>query len=240
QLRLRQVARQFNIRLEERVRERTRIARDLHDTLLQSFQGVLLRFHTVTYVLPEGADEAREQLESVIEAAREAIAEGRDAVQGLRALQVINDLGRAISTFGEELADEQAGPDKPGFRVHVEGTPRDIAAFPRDETYRIAIEAVRNAFRHAHAKRIEVEIRYGQRQLRLRIRDDGTGIDSKVLAGHGHERHYGLPGMHERAESIGGKLALWSQIDSGTEVELTVPASIAYAKSAVAQNLMKQ
>ena len=124
--------------------------------------------------------------------------------------------------------------------MHVEGTPRDIAAFPRDETYRIAIEAVRNAFRHAHAKRIEVEIRYGQRRFRLRIRDDGKGMDSKILSRHRNEGHYGLTGMHERADSIGGKLVVWSQLDAGTEIELTVPASIAYAKSTVAQNPMKQ
>ena len=238
QLRLWQVARQFNISLEERVRERTRIARDLHDTLLQSFQGVLLRFHTVTYLLPDRPDEARNTLESVIEQARQAITEGRDAVQGLRSLPVINDLARAISTLGEELAADQAGPNRPDFQVQVEGTPRDLAPFPRDETYRIAIEAVRNAFRHAHASRIEVEIRYGQRQLRLRVRDNGKGIDPKLLSGQGKGGHYGLAGMHERAKAVGGKLAVWSKLDSGTEAELTVPASIAYAKSPVARRAM--
>jgi len=233
-LRQRQMARQFNIRLEERVRERTRIARDLHDTMLQSFQGVLLRFHTVTYLLPDRPDEARNTLESVIEQAREAITEGRDAVQGLRSLPAINDLARAIRTLGEEIAAHQAVENRPDFSVNVEGAPRELAAFPRDETYRIAIEAVRNAFRHGNAKRIEVEIHYGQRQLRLRVRDNGKGIDPKLLSGHGMDGHYGLTGMHERAKSVGGNLAVWSERDSGTEAELTIPASIAYAKSPAA------
>ena len=237
-LRQRQVARQFNIRLEERVRERTRIARELHDTLLQSFQGVLLRFHTVTYQLPDGADEARNTLESVIEQARQAITEGRDAVQGLRSLPVINDLAAAISTLGEELAADQGVENRPDFSVHVEGTPRALAPFPRDETYRIAIEAVRNAFRHGNAKRIEVEIHYGQRQLRLRVRDNGKGIDPKVLSGQARQGHYGLTGMQERAKSMGGTLAVWSEIDSGTEAELNIPASTAYAKSSAANRSM--
>jgi signal transduction histidine kinase len=191
---------------------------------------VLLRFHTVTYLLPD-RPEARTSLENIIEQAREAIIEGRDAVQGLRSLPVINDVGRAISTLGEELAAEQAVENRPTFSVHVEGTPRELAPFPRDETYRIAIEAVRNAFRHAHATRIEVEIHYGQRQLRLRIRDNGKGMDPNFLGGRGREGHYGLTGMHERAKAVQGKLAVWSKLDSGTEAELTIPASIAYAKS---------
>ena len=120
----------------------------------------------------------------------------------------------------------------------MEGTQRDLAPSLRDETYRIAIEAVRNAFRHAHASRIEVEIRYGQRQLRLRVRDNGKGIDPKLLRGHGKEGHYGLAGMRERAKAVGGKLAVWSELDSGTEAELSVPASIAYAKSPVARRAM--
>jgi len=240
QLRLRYVARHFEVRMEERVRERTRIARDLHDTLLQSFQGVLLRFHTITYLLPDRPEEARNTLENVIEQAREAITEGRDAVQGLRSLPVINDIARAISTLGEELAAEQAIENRPDFSVHVQGTPRDLAPFPRDETYRIAIEAARNAFRHAHATQIEVEIHYDQRKLRLRGRDNGKGIDPKVLRGHGKDGHYGLTGMHERAKSMGGKLAVWSEIDSGTEAELTIPASIAYAKLPATSQPMNQ
>jgi signal transduction histidine kinase len=223
--------RMLELRMEERVNERTRIARDLHDTLLQSFQGLLMKFHGVTYLLPDRS-EAQKTLESVIEQARQAITEGRDLVQGLRASTVItNDLARAISMVGEELAAGQTGQNRPEFRVRVEGTSRDLAPLVRDEVHRIASEAVRNAFRHAQAGRIEVEIRYAQRQLRLRVQDNGKGIDQKVLSRGGSEGHYGLPGMNERARLVRGTLALRSELDSGTEVELTIPGSIAYAKS---------
>jgi signal transduction histidine kinase len=239
QLRMRQVARQFNMRLEERVGERTRIARELHDTLLQSFQGVLMKFYAVTNLIPSRPAEAQKTLETVIEQARRAVTEGRDAVLGLRSSAVgTNDLALAIGAFGEELAADQTGQTCPEFRVQVEGTPRDLAPLVRDEAHRIACEALRNAFRHAQAGRIEVEIGYDQRQLRLLVRDNGKGIDPNVLSGGGRTGHYGLPGMHERAKLVGGKLALCSKLDSGTEVELTIPASVAYIKSPVARRSM--
>jgi signal transduction histidine kinase len=103
----------------------------------------------------------------------------------------------------------------------------------RDEVYRIACEALRNAFKHATARRIEVELRYDHRQFRLRVRDNGKGIDSNVLTAAGRPGHYGMPGMKERAILLGGKLAIWSELNSGTEVELTIPATVAYAKSDV-------
>jgi signal transduction histidine kinase len=98
----------------------------------------------------------------------------------------------------------------------------------RDEVYRIVGEALRNAFKHAQAKQIEVEILYDDRQVRVRVRDDGKGIDPNLLNEDGRAGHYGLRGMRERAKLIGGNLAVWSQLDSGTEVELRVPASRAY------------
>lgn len=232
QLRLRQVARYFDIRMEERVNERTRIARDFHDTLLQSFQGVLMKFYAVTYLLPDRPAEARQTLENVVEQARQAITEGRDVVQGLRSSTVVgNELAQAISTLGKELSAGQTGQNTPHFRVIVEGRSRDLVPLVRDEIYRIAIEALRNAFRHAQAERIEVEIWYHKRQFRLQVWDNGKGIDRQVLAQGGRDGHYGLAGMHERAELVDGKLAVRSRLDSGTEVELIIPASVAYAKS---------
>ncbi len=235
-LRLRQTARQLNMRMEERVNERIRIARDLHDTLLQSFQGVLLKFHAATFQLPDRPQEARNTLEGAIEQARQAIAEGRDAVQGLRSSTLVsNDLARAIGLVGEELVSGLGGQNSPGFRIEMEGTPRDLAPLVRDEVYRIACEALRNAFKHAQAARIEVDIRYDHRWFRLRIRDDGVGLDAKVVGASGRPGHYGLPGMKERATLLGGTLALWSELNSGTEVELTIPGAVAYAKSSGAQ-----
>ena len=226
--RVRQLAQEFNMRLEERVGERTRIARDLHDTLLQSFHGLLLRFQTVSNLLPRGRSPSKHSM-SAIDQAAQAITEGRDAVQGLRSSTIVtNDLALAITTLGEELARSESNPNAAEFHVEVEGTPRDLHPILRDEVYRIAGEALRNAFRHAQAQRIEVEIRYDERQLRLRVRDDGKGIDPKVLNEDGRAGHYGLQGMRERAKLMGGKLTVWSELDSGTEVELSIPASRAY------------
>ncbi len=110
----------------------------------------------------------------------------------------------------------------------VEGEARNLNPILRDEIYRIAAEALRNAFRHAEARQIEVEIRYDNEQFRLRVRDDGKGIDTVVLSGQGPRGHYGLPGMRESAKLIGGKLVVWSEVDAGTEVELRIPAGTAY------------
>jgi signal transduction histidine kinase len=220
----------LELRLEERVSERTRIARDLHDTLLQSFLGVLMKFETVSYLIQDRPADAEKTLKAAIEQARQAIDEGRDAVQELRASAVIsNDLAKAISALGESLAADHTG-NSSEFRVHVEGTPRDLAPLVRSEVYRITGEVLRNAFRHARARRIEVKIQYDKRRLRLRVRDDGRGIDPKILGEGGRPGHHGLPGLHERAGIVGGKLAIWSEPDSGTEIELSIPGSVAFAK----------
>jgi signal transduction histidine kinase len=216
--------------LETRVNERTRIARELHDTLLQSFHGLLLRFQTVYSLLPSRPDEAREKLEKAINAASQAIIEGRDAVQALRSSTAeINDLAATIKTFGEELTARESNSIPPAFRVEVEGKPRNLHPARREEVHRIAAEALGNAFRHAQARKIEVEIRYEEQQFRLRIRDDGKGIDPEVLSAGRREGHFGLHGMKERAEIADGKLEIWSRDGSGTEIELTIPATSAYA-----------
>jgi signal transduction histidine kinase len=114
----------------------------------------------------------------------------------------------------------------------VEGTPRELHPILRDEVYRLATEALRNAFRHAAAKNVEVEFRYDEKYFRLRVRDDGKGMDPEVLSGDGREGHYGLHGMRERAKLVGGKLTIWTELDSGTEIELMIPGARAYVKSA--------
>jgi len=230
ELRVRQLAMQFNMRLEERVAERTRIARDLHDTLLQSFQGLLLQFKAVSYRLRPG--EIKKSLDAAIGEASQAITEGRDTVQGLRAsVAEKNDLAEAIRTFGEELASSASNQPPVAFEVMVEGRRRTKHPFLRDEVYRIAIEALRNAFRHAQADKIEVELQYGDTAFTLRVRDNGRGIDRDVLSSDGRKGHFGLHGMRERAKLAGGELAIWSEVDSGTEIELTIPASRAYTSS---------
>jgi signal transduction histidine kinase len=218
---------QLALRFEERLAERTRIARELHDTLLQSFQGLMLRFQTVNDLLPPG--QAKEALENVLDRADQAIVEGRDAIQNLRSsTTVTNDLAQAMAALGKELGGARNGESGSAtFRVSIEGTPRDLHPILRDDIYRIAREALRNAFRHAQARKIEADITYGERLLRLRIRDDGKGIDPKLLDA-GRDGHWGLAGMRERAQQIGAQLEMWSEGGVGTEVELRIPGSVAY------------
>jgi signal transduction histidine kinase/ligand-binding sensor domain-containing protein len=231
QWRVRQLQKQFEMTLDARVSERTRIARDLHDTLLQSFQGLLPRFQAAIYKLPETAVEARKTLEAAVDQASRSITEGRDAVQGLRLSTVeTNDLAVAIRGVAEELASADTHQSSPAFQVAVQGSPRNLHPILRDEVYRIAAEALRNAFRHARAERIEAEIHYDEREFSLHVRDDGKGMDSSVVRGDGREGHFGLHGMRERAKLVGGKLVVWSEVNAGTEVELSIPASRAYTK----------
>jgi len=229
QFRVGQLRREFAMRVEARFDERASIARDLHDTLLQSFHGLLLRFQTASELLPDRPIEAKEKLDSTIERAADAITEGRDAVQGLRASTLqTNDLALTLSALGEELAADPDNPSSPALRVTVEGETRNLHPILRDEIYRIAAEALRNAFRHAQAQHVEVEIRYDDRQFRMRVRDDGKGMDAAFLAGREPTGHFGLNGMRERAKLAGGNLTVWSEVDTGTEIELSVPAGIAY------------
>ncbi|MGO9679983.1 MAG: two-component regulator propeller domain-containing protein [Candidatus Sulfotelmatobacter sp.] len=233
ELRVRQLAAQFNMRLEERVSERTRIARDLHDTLLQSFQGLVFRFQAARYQLPDRPEEASEALDSALVSADQAIAEGRSAIQELRSgSSQESNLEQMLLAMGRELAASQNGGDSaPSLRVIVEGSRRAKRAMIKEEVYRIARELLRNAYRHAQARNIEAELRYDNAAFLLVVRDDGKGIDSNVLKDHGRAGHWGLPGMYERAEGMGARLDIWSEAGAGTEVRLTVPAAIAYEKS---------
>jgi signal transduction histidine kinase/ligand-binding sensor domain-containing protein len=237
EFRLHQLNRQFNMGLEARVNERTRIARELHDTLLQSFQGLLLRFQAVSNLLPARPDEAKKRLDSTIDYAAQAITEGRDAVHELRSSALVNrDLALSIRTLGKELSADLGSQDSPIFHVQVEGTPLNLDPALCDEVYWVAAEGLRNAFRHSQARHIEVEIRYDERRFRLRIRDDGRGIDPRFPNEHRRAGHWGLGGMRERAKIVGGHLDVWSELNSGTEVELTIPASSAYPASFVSRH----
>ena len=239
QLRIRRLHRQFEMMLDTRVAERTRIARDLHDTLLQSFHGLLLRFQTAFSLLPDRPTESKQVLASAIDQAAEAITEGRDAVQGLRTSATeMNDLAESIRALGEELANENSA--EAVLRVEVQGTPQALHPIVRDEVFRIAGEALRNAFRHAAAKQIEVELRYDERQLRVRVRDDGKGIDPEVLRVEGREGHFGLGGMRERAKLAGGRLTVWSGLGTGTEMELSIPGPHAYSSSSPSRSWLPQ
>lgn len=232
ELRLRQVKRVFNMTLEARVGERNRVARELHDTLLQSFQGLLLRFRTVHALFSTRPEEARRILEGALDDAREALTEGRQAVQGLRSSAADSqEFEEAIRTLAEELATEAARGHTVELRLNVEGTSRALRPLIRDEIYRIASEALRNAYRHAEASRIEVHLDYGERRFELRVRDNGKGIDPEFIADAALAGHFGLRGMRERAKEIGGKFTIWSAPGSGTELELSVPGAMAYGST---------
>ncbi|HEY2470500.1 MAG TPA: two-component regulator propeller domain-containing protein [Terracidiphilus sp.] len=228
-LRLRQATAQIHQRLGARLEERERIARELHDTLLQSFQGLLLRFQAASNLLPNRPADAKKKLDHAITQTSQAIVEGRGAVQGLRSSPATSsDLADAIRMLGDELSASMPSAKVPGLDVVVEGVPRTLHPVVRDEVYRIAAEALRNAFHHAESDRIEVELHFDAIRLWLRIRDDGKGIEPRLLEDGGQAGHWGLQGMRERASIIGGKFEIWSDVRSGTEIELTLPSYVAY------------
>jgi PAS domain S-box-containing protein len=223
----------FHVGLEARVAERMRIAREMHDTLLQSLNGLILRFQAARNMLPRRPDDAIRILDSALTRADQAIAESRDAIQGLRSAPVAPiDLADLLTAIGQEMADAQdPNRDSPAFSVKVEGERQTLSPPLQDEIYRIGREALRNAFLHAGARHIEARILYDEHLLRLRIRDDGKGIDPKVLEEGGRAGHWGLIGIRERAKRMGAQLDFGSQPGVGTEVQLTVPASVAYEPS---------
>ncbi len=225
--RLKSIARQYQIRLEARVYERTQIARNLHDTLLQGLQGLILRFQAVAKRIP--ADEpAREMMERVLVRADAVLLESRSHVQELHAsTQVDEDLPAALAAFGEPLAEAHSI----GFSVAVEGTVGGLHPILREEVFMIAREALLNACQHSAAHQVEVELAYASSQFRMRIRDDGNGIDPRILAAGGRAGHWGFGNMRERARKIRSQLDIWSSPGAGTEVELRVPATLAYRYS---------
>jgi len=166
-----------------------------------------------------------------LERAEQAIVESRNAIHDIRSIaQTESDLAQALTALGEELSPGE-GEHAGALRVVVEGVAKPLHPILRDEVYRIVREALRNAFRHAKAQHIEAEIVYGEKLFRVRIRDDGRGIDPDVLGRQEPAGHWGMLGMRERAKRIGGQLDVWSENKAGTEIELTVPGSIAYCSS---------
>jgi signal transduction histidine kinase len=223
--RVHQLQTQLTLRFEERLAERTRIAQDLHDTLLQGLVSASMQLHVANDHLAEDSP-AKPFVGRVMQLMSQVIDEGRDAVRGLRSTSGNADgLETAFSQAAQEFGNEEVKD----YRVIVEGAPRELHPIIRDEAYRIGREALANAFRHSHASKIEVELEYSTRHLRLLVRDDGAGIDEQVLQ-TGKDGHWGLTGMRERAESIGARLKVLSRTNAGTEVELLIPGHVAFQK----------
>jgi signal transduction histidine kinase/ligand-binding sensor domain-containing protein len=228
-VRMRQVAAQVRGRLEARLAERERIARELHDTLLQGMQGLIWRFEAAADRIAPG-EPARRLMGESLHRANKLLAEGRDRVKDLRpAASEVADLAQALAVEGEQFAQLHSAV----FRVSVHGTCRDLHPIVREEGFLIGREALTNAFRHANARDIEAEVTYGATTLHVRIRDDGRGISAAVLD-EGKPGHFGLLGMRERANKLGAHFEVWSSPGAGTEVDLRVPANVAYRRSQAA------
>ncbi len=222
---VRQVRMRLALQFEDRLSERTRIAQDLHDTLLQGFLSTSMQLHVADNKLPDDSP-AKPQIKRVLEIMRQVIEEGRNAVSGLRSDG--HDpvkLEQAFSHIPLKLANY----NQAAFRVVVEGRSRRLHPILQDEVFRIGHEALVNAYRHANAQNIEVTVEYSDNHLRIAVSDDGLGIDSKVLRS-GREGHWGLLGMRERAEKIGAQIKVKSRAGAGTEIELIVPNHIAFEK----------
>jgi signal transduction histidine kinase len=223
-LRLRQLTRQLQARLAIRLAERERIARELHDALLQSLGGLILRFQTATERIPQD-DPTRQMLEEALKQSDEVLAEGRERLLELRIISAeANELPQALAAVGLELRQDHPAD----FRVVVNGDPRELHPIVREELYRIGREAIANCFQHANAERCETEINYDPSQLRVGIRDDGCGVEETILEAGRRSGRWGLPGMFAGARKIGAQLEVWSRPGLGTEVEVRVPAAIAY------------
>jgi ligand-binding sensor domain-containing protein/signal transduction histidine kinase len=222
-LRVRKISAQIQARLQGGLSERERIARDLHDTLLQSVQGLILHIQAASDQLPKD-NPTRRSMELALDRADEILRQARERVRDLR------DAFEASDNLAECFATAAAWAQKNsniGFNVLIEGMPRNLHRLVREEIKAIGLEAISNAFRHSGAQHIEVEVSYRRDSIHLRFRDDGRGIDPAVVS-HGKPLHWGLIGMRERAESIGGRLVMHSKPSVGTVIELWVPASIAY------------
>jgi signal transduction histidine kinase len=223
-LRLRQIQQRMRGRLEERLSERERIARDLHDTLLQGMQGLVFKFQAAAERLPS-SDSNRDRLEEALNLADEVLEDGRSNLAGLRGFSSESqELFAALTVLGQSLAADRSIK----FHSESEGESKVLHPVVREEAYRIGAEALTNSFNHAKASSIELEIRYGTAALSLLVRDDGIGIEESALVETGRAGHFGLVGMRERAAKISSRIEIFTRPGAGTEVQLRVPATMAY------------
>jgi signal transduction histidine kinase/ligand-binding sensor domain-containing protein len=222
--RITSIAHQFQDRLAERLAERERIARELHDTLLQSLFGLTLRFHTAADQLPAG-DPAREALDNALQEADKVMQEGRERVLNLRTRHAPStSLADSLAEIGNQLRSIHPAH----FQISVQGRPRPLDAILQEEILLIGREALTNAFIHSGGKNIEVQVSYHATALHMCVSDDGQGIDEAVLRAGFRSGHWGLPGMRERAGKMRGELRVGRSKEGGTQVDLHVPGSIVY------------
>ncbi len=234
-LRLHRLAATMQARFEERLEVRERIARNLHDTLLQGIYSASIHFDLANNRLQEDSP-AKPAMQRGLDLLRQVSQDGRKALRSLRSQQTGSDgLEQALSLLPKELGQ----PESIDFVVATEGESRALRPLVRDEAYLIAREAIINAFRHARATRIEVEVDYASRNFRIFVRDNGCGIDAEMLE-TGREGHWGLPGMRERAEKINGTLEVLSRANAGTEIQLSIPGPLAFQDASSASQFWKR
>ncbi|MBY5533687.1 hypothetical protein HFO58_11015 [Rhizobium leguminosarum] len=226
--RLRQLAANYNIRLMERIAERNRIARELHDSLLQGLHGLIFSLQAVRNLFAAEPEKALAMFDKALDRGDQAISEGRRAVRDLRDVHAAETtLLRALNELADEIKNQSPRPVS--ITVSTDGYKRNVAPIVHHEIYFIAREAFRNAVAHSSCTRISCDLVFDRDQLRVIIRDNGHGLDLTVLHAGTREGHWGLPGMRERAESLGGKMSVNSNRELGTEIVATVPGKAAYA-----------
>ncbi|MDQ1811731.1 triple tyrosine motif-containing protein [Massilia sp. CCM 9210] len=220
--RMRQLASRIQGRLQVQVDERERIARELHDTLLQGVQALILRFHmAATKVGPH--EPVRQLMDSALDQAELMLQEGRDQVQDLRAHDHFQaDMAGMLEREGQRMAQERGVQ----FALREAGRVRALPPLVAHEVYRIANEAMLNAFKHAKASKIEVELLYERKELTVVVRDNGCGLPAEVLRDGGLPGHWGLPGISERAERLGANVRWTSAPGQGSEMRLRLPGTL--------------
>ena len=217
-LRLRQVRREFSLLLHER----TRLSREIHDTLLQSLVGVALQFDALAGELPAAAGRTRDQLVRMRRQVEEHIREARHSIWNLRSPTLRGrDLGTALRAFAEQAT----ATSKMTLDVDVTGTPGRRVPRVEAELLRIGQEAITNAVRHSGGSRVDVRLQYGADNLVLSIADDGRGFDLARTESEPNG-HYGLVTMRERAAEVGGTLSIESRAPVGTRISVVVPHSV--------------
>ena len=222
------VTEQVRGRFEERAHERVRIARDLHDTLLQGVQGLILRFHFATEQLPPD-EPARDVLRAALDQADQIVQEGRDKIANLRGA---NSQTAYLTSSLRQIAETYTATGTISINVQAKGEPKALNALAEDELYFIGREALTNAVRHADATQITLELTFHPRHLKLSCRDDGRGLDEGALQTEAKADHWGITGMRERAQRLGCTLSITSSPGSGTEIQVLVPGDRAYRKEA--------
>lgn len=226
-VRMRLLASAFRTRLRERLEERERIARELHDTLLQSIQGLILRFQAIANRIPV-SDPNRAGIESALDRADQVMAAGRERVRDLRTSEAaLGGLDDAFARIAHDLSFDHAAR----FEIRVRSAQRELACEAREEIYGIGREALLNAFRHADASRIDVTLEYDAEEFRLSVRDDGKGFDPSMTTTFERSAHFGLRGMRERARRLDGQLVIETEDGRGATIELIVPARFAYVSA---------